>query len=99
MDEANTETRVGSGGAGGVAQVGALGTSRDGGPLKAIGLGDRGSGLSYQEGRLVASAASSTDALPDGVRVVKVQPPLDNSDDARGVLSTFAVDSPDRARP
>jgi len=70
---------------GGVAQVGSLKPSKDGGPLRGIGMGDRGNGLIYKPGRLSAQADSTvSQELPDGVRVVKVQPPLDNSDDARG---------------
>ena len=63
-----------------------LAPSRDGGPLRAVGSGDRGAGLMYKAGRLAPTPAAldGPAAKPEGVFVTKVQPPLDNSSDARG---------------
>ena len=47
-------------------------------------MGDRGAGLVYSAGRLSASAIGTESPVEDGVRVLKVQAPVDNSDDARG---------------
>ena len=67
----------------------ALQPSADGGPLAAVGMGDRGSGLVYRPGRLAAQSDAATRQRAargkrEGKWVVKVQPPLDQSDDARG---------------
>ena len=68
----------------------ALKPARDGGPLAAVGASDRGMGLVYRAGRLaidVAAAAAGsgvTRAPRDGRWLIKVQPPLDTSSDARG---------------
>mmetsp|Transcript_131626 Transcript_131626/g.332424 ORF Transcript_131626/g.332424 Transcript_131626/m.332424 type:complete len:187 (-) Transcript_131626:241-801(-) len=54
---------------------------------KAIGVGDRGAGLVYRDGRPASSAAlekREDQATRDGVWVVKIQPPLDISSDSAG---------------
>ena len=66
--------------------------TRDGGPLKGIGIGDRGSGLQYRLGRMAPTAMQSlkeraVGALANprtGLWIVKAQAPLDNSSDAAG---------------
>ena len=68
----------------------ALRPSADGGPLAAIGTGDRGAGLVYRAGRLAIdfAAAASARSRERAVRperwLVKVQAPLDLSGDAEG---------------
>jgi len=68
----------------------ALKPSRDGGALRAVGVGDRGGGLVYSAGRLRNSPrepgeqSTSSSGKDTEVFIVKVQAPLDNSDDARG---------------
>jgi len=53
---------------------------------KAIGIGDRGAGLVYRDGRPASSAAMDEKTMQthDGVWVVKIQPPLDVSSDSAG---------------
>lgn len=71
------------------ADAAALLPATDGGPLAAIGTGDRGSGLVYRAGRLAidaatASARSNARSPREGKWLVKVQAPLDSSGDAQG---------------
>ncbi|CAE7312596.1 unnamed protein product [Symbiodinium sp. CCMP2592] len=56
---------------------------------KAIGVGDRGAGLVYRDGRPASSSAIATREKEvkfprEGVWVVKIQPPLDVSSDSAG---------------
>ncbi|CAE7770989.1 unnamed protein product [Symbiodinium sp. KB8] len=56
---------------------------------KAIGVGDRGAGLVYRDGRPASSSALGTREKEakfprEGVWVVKIQPPLDVSSDSAG---------------
>mmetsp|Transcript_109580 Transcript_109580/g.217598 ORF Transcript_109580/g.217598 Transcript_109580/m.217598 type:complete len:187 (-) Transcript_109580:34-594(-) len=56
---------------------------------KVVGLGDRGSGLVYRDGRPASSSAlerRETGDLQTGVWIVKIQPPLDVSSDSAGGL-------------
>eukprot|EP00933_Yihiella_yeosuensis_P053130 TRINITY_DN51301_c0_g1_i1.p1 TRINITY_DN51301_c0_g1~~TRINITY_DN51301_c0_g1_i1.p1 ORF type:complete len:192 (+),score=32.09 TRINITY_DN51301_c0_g1_i1:72-647(+) len=58
---------------------------------KSIGVGDRGAGLVYRDGRPASSAqiANREDAADfprEGIWVVKIQPPLDVSSDSAGGL-------------
>ena len=67
----------------------ALQPSADGGPLAAVGMSDRGMGLVYRAGRFALDAAAATERTArrkrrEGRWLLKVQPPLDNSSDARG---------------
>ena len=89
--------------------VAALGSQlqprRDGGVLKAVGLGDRGSGLTYrapggQTGRLVPSVPEGGVAMPppsadpgSGVWLLKVQAPLDTSSDGSGGIGRMTPDT------
>lgn len=70
------------------ASTAALQPSADGGPLAAVGMSDRGMGLVYRAGRLRHDAASASARAAresrEGKWLIKVQPPLDNSSDARG---------------
>lgn len=77
---------------------------RDGGFLKAVGLGDRGSGLTYrapggQTGRLTPDAGATMampppSADPDsGVWLLKVQAPLDTSSDGAGGIGRMTPDT------
>eukprot|EP00930_Biecheleria_cincta_P085426 TRINITY_DN74819_c0_g1_i1.p1 TRINITY_DN74819_c0_g1~~TRINITY_DN74819_c0_g1_i1.p1 ORF type:complete len:186 (+),score=24.44 TRINITY_DN74819_c0_g1_i1:50-607(+) len=54
---------------------------------KSIGVGDRGAGLVYRDGRPASSSAidSREQKFPrEGIWVVKIQPPLDVSSDSAG---------------
>jgi hypothetical protein len=78
---------------------------RDGGFLKAVGLGDRGSGLTYrapggQTGRLAPTVAEGGIAMPPpsadpdtSVWLLKVQAPLDTSSDGAGGIGRMTPDT------
>lgn len=58
------------------------------GNLKRVGMGDRGCGLVYRGGRVSpkfgAADSVSAGSSQEGVLIVKVQPPVDNSSDSAG---------------
>mmetsp|Transcript_41318 Transcript_41318/g.87990 ORF Transcript_41318/g.87990 Transcript_41318/m.87990 type:complete len:185 (+) Transcript_41318:97-651(+) len=54
------------------------------GVVKAVGIGDRGSGLVYRAGRPASGSAIASAGPRQGVWVVKIQPPLDVSSDSAG---------------
>lgn len=77
---------------------------RDGGFLKAVGMGDRGSGLTYhapggQTGRLTPEAGSTMQMPPlsacheSGMWLLKVQAPMDLSSDGAGGIGRMTPDT------